>query len=202
MTFDPTANDLTTVARLKPFLEITDTANDGPLQDLVTGASNYFLQLISRPSLYTQTYTEVRDGRGTTRMMLRNFPITAVSSVTINGISIPASSSPFAAGYVFDGDAVKLIGFCFEKGYNNVTIVYTAGYPVMAGSPLVPQDYTMLGVERGVIAMCAAWWKRRAHWDEVSRQSPQGITHSFQQMDVPKETQRIANQIQRIAAVA
>jgi hypothetical protein len=61
-------------------------------------------------------------------LFLRNRPVTAVSSVTVDGVAIQASSpAPTGAGYLFDDSSVYLVGQCFTKGVQNVVIQYSAG---------------------------------------------------------------------------
>lgn len=204
MTFVATTQDLTTVARLKEALAIQDsssTSNDTALQNLVTVASNYFLSLINRKTLYSATYSETRSGNGRDRMMAKFFPVTAVSAVTIGTVSVPVGAvNPPVAGFLFDDTKILLSGgYRFDRGFANVLLNYTAGYPAMASG--LPQDYTMLAVERGVIALAATWWKRKARWDENSHSFDGHVTASFSQKDIPPETQTAVRQFQSVAPI-
>ena len=48
------------------------------------------------------SYTETRDGTGGTRMYMKNSPITAITSVTVDGVVIPARSALGQAGFYLD----------------------------------------------------------------------------------------------------
>jgi|GEM_PF-1201317 len=196
MVFDPKGQDLTTTARLKPYLNLasSDTSNDAALDQLVSAASNFFLSLTNRTAIYSATYTETRNGNGNNWIIPRNLPVTAVSAVSDGQNSIPASTGPGISGFSFDDGRIFLIGSRFCRGLGNVSLSYTAGFPAMAGSPLAPQDYRMLAMERAVIAMAAAWWKRNAHWDEVSHSFGGQMVFTFSQKDIPAEAQTIVNQ--------
>jgi hypothetical protein len=84
--------------------------------------------------------------------MLRQWPVTAISSCVVNGIVIPPSppllaSAPAQTGYVLDDSSIappgvmqrlSLRGYLFTCGLQNVTVSYTAGYQVTNESAVVP----------------------------------------------------------------
>lgn len=204
MTFNPDANALTTLARLKPMLDLqspSDTSQDTVLQALIDGASNYFLSLLNRPNIYTLAYTKTFNGNGRRRMLLPDYPVTAVSAVTIGATAVPQSTAYGMAGFLFDTSSVMLVGFSFCKGYQNVTISYTAGYPALDATN-GPQHPDMLAMERGVLALVASWWKRKAHWDEQDVVNMTGITQRFMGRDVPPETATAVRQFARVAPMS
>src|SRR5690242_13553606 len=92
---------LTTVDNVKKWLGISGTTDDGMLSRLVTAVSTAIESFLSR-SLAQATYTETRDGNGRRALMLGNYPVTAVASVTVDGTAIPARTSPAGNGYFFD----------------------------------------------------------------------------------------------------
>jgi hypothetical protein len=187
----PTANaiDLTTYSAVKAWVTIPPgtTTDDQIIQDIVTGFSAYVLRLTGRgamdgsipaasPLVAPVAYAETYDGSGTNRQPIRNWPITAVSSLTIDGQTIPQSSSINVFGWVIDGDGrfVSLRGgysanvatfqnyrfqgqrgsgvsFGFSAGTQNVQISYTAGF---SG---VPFDLEMTARK-----VCALNYKRRS----------------------------------------
>lgn len=134
------------------------TADDMLLTLLINQISGAILSNIQRPNLFKSSYVETRDGVGNNVMTLRNYPVLAVSSVTVaatgrgynanwgyqqsmNGSTqiIPQSTQFGNSGYSFatwDGTTagnpaqVTLNGYTFWRGRNNVQIVYTAGYSV------------------------------------------------------------------------
>lgn len=125
------AIDLTNVAAVEQYgTIITGTVTDAIIQALITAASSFFYKMtgLAKTAFAATSYTDFYNGpqEGHT-LMLRNSPITAVASVTINGVAIPASSDGIQAGFVFDDVQVYLIGYHFCGGFQNVKVGYTAG---------------------------------------------------------------------------
>lgn len=106
---------------------IRDAADDRLLTELIEGATSRIQQLTQR-RLFEATQVEVRDGHGRPSMMMRERPVSAVSSVRINGAEVPARVSYGQAGFFHDTASVHLSGRVFTAGMGNVEITYTAGY--------------------------------------------------------------------------
>lgn len=124
------AGDLTTITNALAWL---NCQSDDPFQTvarIITVVSTMIKNNLSR-NILSASYTTILDGRGRSRIMLPNTPITAVSSVLLgpSGIlNVPARSSG-AAGYSFSDKFVYLDPpYVFEKGRQNVSITYTGGY--------------------------------------------------------------------------
>lgn len=129
---------LTTLENVKEYLQIDaeDTDADALLQRMIDAASVTIEKYCQRKFLQAN-YTEVKDGTGQPRMTVRNIPMTAVASVTVNDKPIPVRPSATGNGFVFDEYGVKLTGYTFTDGYQNVVIQYTAGFAA------VPDDVDM-----------------------------------------------------------
>jgi hypothetical protein len=113
---------------------------------LITAESHVIYKFLDRHDLLSDTYDEIRSGNGYGHMQLfmRHWPITAVSAVTINGLTIPAKSVTanfFSSGFKFDDKSIVLMGYAFEKGIDNVEVEYTAGYDS------IPADITQACIE-------------------------------------------------------
>jgi hypothetical protein len=102
--------------------------------------------LIGR-DIRSKSHTEVFDGRGRSRIMMSDWPITAVASVTVGElatVAVPPRSSA-SPGYTFSDKFVYVDPpYLFERGRRNVSIVYTAGF-----------DPIPLDIEQG----CLTWIK-------------------------------------------
>jgi hypothetical protein len=122
--------DLTTVAAVKAFGNITTSADDSLLAALVGRASDIIRGYCAR-DITQGAYVETIDGGGSSAWMATQWPVTAVSSVTVNGNAIPASTGPTTGGYAFSPDKVVLRGYRFDRGALNVTIAYTAGMAIV-----------------------------------------------------------------------
>jgi hypothetical protein len=144
----PDPRDLTTVANFMSWVGATVTVPD--MQRLVTAVSNYIQSLINR-NITSQSYTETRDGNGGTRMVLGQYPVTAVASVMVDGITIPPSPGPGQDGWVLANDGVSLRGYTFDDDdVANCVITYTAGYAT-----------TPLDLEQACLELAAMRWKER-----------------------------------------
>jgi len=127
------ATDLTTIQNVKARLHLSGTSDDPMLKLMITeislGIQNYLNRTIA-----SQAYSDSYDGHGTCRIFFNQYPVTAVASLTVDGIAIPAASGPpWASGYVFDAKSISLYGYRFCRGYSNVQVAYTAGYASTPG---------------------------------------------------------------------
>lgn len=144
------ASDLCSLADVKAWLGIATgtTTSDAILTGLITAVSRTILEYLNRSYILPVQRTEVRDGTGSQRMVLKEFPVQSVKSLTVDGSVIAACTSPpFGSGYILEaadtyppGHAQRLVmpGQMFCRGYSNVTVVYTAGYQVTGEAAVVP----------------------------------------------------------------
>lgn len=122
------ANDLITLAQAYAWLGIPVNTDDANLQFAISAYSQLIATWCSR-NFVSATYNEVYDGHGGGRLMVRNWPITAVSSLSVDGQAITSAISPINVGYRFADRSVVLSWdqqFC--RGLQNIAISYTAGY--------------------------------------------------------------------------
>jgi len=160
-------NDLTTLADVKAWLGRTDTNSDTLLSALITRTSRQIYSHLQRGTVLPQTVNEIRDGSGGNTLVLKQWPVVSVSSVTVGAVSIPEappiSANPLAGnGFGFCGgggfgwtceqwdgtppgrpQAVALKGYSFGPSFpgarnsQNVLVVYQAGYQVTAEAQTV-----------------------------------------------------------------
>lgn len=166
------AGDLTSVENVKQYLGLDagNTKDDALLARLVSAASSFFLRLTGC-NFPSASQTETRSGDGGSVMLLRQRPVSSVSSVTIDGEAIPQRPSLSDSGYVLtdyrEGE-LTLVGYSFSRGVGNVTIVYTGGIAVVPGE-----------VEQAVIELVAWNYKARDRIGIANRVLPQGESVSF-----------------------
>ena len=186
MTAQPT--DLTTITTLQLYLNpgSTDTSL---LQRLLSAASVAIQNYINR-DIVTTSYTEVFDGVGGRVLVLPDYPITAVSALSIDGTAIPAGSVT-VAGYYFTKDKIILNGYTFTRGNGNVAISYTAGYGTAAAGT-IPFD-----IEQFCISLVQYWLGLRARNGELSR-SVGGQTITYSAADMPESIKTGLNQYKRV----
>lgn len=191
--------DLTTLANLKGWLYeagvTTPTATDTLLERLITACS-VFMQgdnQIGYP-IASASYNETRNGTGGTRMLLRRSPVTAVSLVSIDGVSISARL-PLANGgyygYIFDDISVMVCGgIFFPRGYGNVVFGYTAGYPV------TPPD-----LEQACIDIIGDWFKYKDRIGQLSM-GIEGQTISFTNVPITARAKGVINNYRQVVPIA
>lgn len=140
--------DLTSLAALKawqapPVLSSTD---DLLLARLITAASSFILNYLQRPMLLSRSYSEARDGDGGRSLVLRQWPVTAIAAVAIDGIGL-APAADGTAGWLLDpwdgwsaGRPQRLLlrGGRFARGVQNVSVDYVAGYLVASEAQTIP----------------------------------------------------------------
>lgn len=146
------ASDLTSLASVKAYLGITTDASDPVILALVTNVSRAIYSALQRTSVLPQAWSETFDGDGARAITMKNWPVTAVSAVTINGVAIPVSppwvvGQSYTPGYVVDSwdgsvpgvmQRVSLRGYRWSPGRQNVIIAYTAGYQITGEAASVP----------------------------------------------------------------
>ena len=177
--------DLTTTAAVKAYMAMAVATDDAVIGGLIAAASTIFAGYCDRTFQSTaQTYT--RNGTGGTQLPLPDFPVTAVSSLQVDGQTIVSRPSVGAAGYVLVDDVLYLDGgYRFRKGIANVTVAYTAGYSTIPGDLAQACNETV-----------ASWYKRKARIDEQSK-TVMGETVSFSMAEVPKTARWIVDLYQR-----
>ena len=138
--------DLTTLADVETYLGLSaGNSDEARLSALITACSTAFASYCGR-QFASAGYTETRNGSGGASLWLKQSPITAVSSVMINGDVIPSgggwNGGVQVPGFSFDDNFVYLFGYRFWKGQQNVQVAYTAGYAA------IPADLAQACVEQ------------------------------------------------------
>jgi hypothetical protein len=165
--------DLVLMADVKAYLGGDLQSNDDAvLARLISAASQFFVTACARPIL-AQDYAELYDGRGATRLYLRQTPVLAVASLAIDGVAIPPSPQPCQPGWMLNGNVVLLTGFWFRRGAANVAVSYSAGWAA------TPAD-----VAEAVIELVGLRYRGRDRLGKVSEGMGGMATTSYAQNDV------------------
>lgn len=125
--------DLITAADAQAAMSAAGVSYSGDVQQLVTEVSAQIQQYLSR-AIPSQSFSVTLDGIGGKRILLPNTPITAVSSLSVDGVAIPPAANATGSGFVFSQTTVMLRGYDFCRGVQNIALAYTAGFTT------VPQD--------------------------------------------------------------
>jgi hypothetical protein len=121
------SSDLTSLASVKDWLGVTTSTDDVKLTRLISAVSAFVQQVMSL-NIVVASYLHRSSGHEQSVIILEQFPVVGVASVTIDGEPVPAATNPTASGYEWDEHGVYLRGWIFTKGVRNVAIVYSAGY--------------------------------------------------------------------------
>jgi hypothetical protein len=188
--------DLTALGDVKAWLQTGQSAfppSDDAL--LITAASQYIQTWLKR-QIAQCDYIEVRDGTGGERLQFACFPVSAVLSLTIDGLAIPPAPPPtpstgLIAGYVFSPTQLALRGYQFTRRAQNVVVTYTAGYP--ATPPEIAQ---------ACIELVALRYRERTRIGEVSRSVGGGETVTYAQKDMSAPIATLLQQYRVVAPIA
>jgi hypothetical protein len=188
--------DLTTLDDVKAWLQTGQnpfpSSDDALLTGLVTAASRFIESWIGRPVAMAD-WVEIRDGGGGQRLSFANIPVSAVLSVSIDGIVIPPvpEGSSFAAGYVFSPTELVLRGYVFTRRAQNVVVTYTAGYAT------TPPELAQACVE-----LVCLRYRERTRTGEVSKALGSGETVTYSQKDVSDDIKTVLSQYRAVAPVS
>ncbi|MBV8061460.1 MAG: phage head-tail connector protein [Alphaproteobacteria bacterium] len=182
------AGDLTSLANVKSWLNISSTDHDADLTRLISACSGFMQQWMNR-TFAVSSYNEVRNGPGiSTVMVTANYPLISVSSVTIDGVSIPVANGTFnSQGYTFDQRNIYLAGgYSFARGKANVLISYTAGYATLP-----------LEIEQACIETVGSRWRERDRIGMASK-ALAGETTAFSLKDFPAQVITLMNNYKKV----
>jgi hypothetical protein len=191
--------DLTTLADVKAWLQTGQSAfpptDDALLTRLITAASQYIQTWLNR-RIAQADYLEMRDGTGGQRLQFACFPVSAVLSLTIDGILIPPAPPPapntgLTAGYVFSPTQLAVRGYYFTRRAQNIVVTYTAGYPT------TPPE-----IAQACIELVALRYRERTRIGEVSKALGGGETVTYAQKDMSAPIATMLQQYRVVAPIA
>ena len=188
--------DLTTLADVKAWLQTGQSAfpaaDDALLTRLITAASQFIQTWLDR-QIASSDWQEVRDGTGGHRLAFAHFPVTAVLSLSIDGVAIASAPTDggFDAGYVFTPTELALRSYVFTRRAQNVIIAYTAGYAA------TPPD-----VAQACIELVCQRYRERTRIGETARAVSGGETVTFSQQDMSADIRLLLAQYRFVAPVS
>ena len=188
--------DLCTLSDVKAWLQTGQGAfpatDDALLLRLITAASQFIQSWLNR-QIASGDWQEVRDGSGGQRLAFANFPVTAVLSLSIDGLDIaPApAGGGWGAGYVFSPTELAVRGYVFTRRAQNVIVSYTAGYAA------TPPD-----VAQAAIELVCRRYRERTRIGEVSRALVGREAVGFSPADMSEDVKLLLAQYRTAAPVA
>lgn len=172
--------DLCQVSDVQAWLGSTTPAAEPLLARLISAASRALANYCDRDGFLSQAYTELYDGAGRDWMLLRQWPATAVQSITLqlNRASVTTLADPtdfVLEAPIAGGGSQRLIlsRGLFPRGRANVTVAYTAGYDTP------PDD-----IVQACIELVGEAYRRREHIGQASVSMKDQSTVSFSQADM------------------
>jgi len=145
--------DLVQLATVKNWLGVASSADDAQLSALITQISRAIYNYINRSFVLPANVSEAHDGSGRESLILRNWPVGAISAVIVDGKPIPPAPLLVAGvhptpGYVLEQaddqppgamQQLYLRGpYRFQKCRQNVVVSYRAGYEIVAETQSAP----------------------------------------------------------------
>ena len=188
--------DLTTLADVKSWLQTGQSTfpatDDALLTRLITAASQFIQSWLNR-QIASGDWQEIRDGTGGQRLAFANIPVSAVLSLSIDGLDIPPAPGDggFGAGYVFTPTELALRGYAFTRRAQNVFVTYTAGFAA------TPPDIAQAAIE-----LVCQRYRERTRIGEVSRALGGSETVTFSQQDMSADVKLLLSQYRVVAPVS
>lgn len=182
---------LTTPANVRLGMGLQDSQNaddDTYLAQLIASVTTEFEVYTGRAlASAARTESQVYRGRGLI-ITPRYYPVTDVTSVTIDGTAVAAAGSWAGTGWYLLNDQIHLRGTEVENG-SLVALAYTAGYET------VPSD-----LERAAVESVILKFKERGHVG-ASSMNAAGMSVSFLPSMMPNTVRQVLDAY-RVPAVA
>jgi len=149
------ANDLDTLAGVKPFLRIgsADTTFDVQLQSFITGLSFEFNRYCRR-EIKARDRTDYYDGTGSSKLFVHHYPINTITTLHVDPDRDYEAGDLIASGdYILYKEIglITLAGSVFGESPLEIKLVYNGGY-----TP-IPAD--VLGAFRAQLKYLFNRWK-------------------------------------------
>lgn len=141
--------DLVRLQAVKDWLNIKDTSSDVVLTVWITGASRAVLNMLQRGStMGFHTLTEIRDGTGGIALMLNEWPVLTVLSLSVGGsVQNIQTDKPYGSGFFWeqwggsDSQGRQQLwcgGVRFYRNPQSITVTYNAGYQITGETYTIP----------------------------------------------------------------
>jgi uncharacterized phiE125 gp8 family phage protein len=187
---------LLSLADLKEYLGLTDTSQDSIVGLILDAVCQQFNEYTGR-TLAQNALTEYYDGCDDDAVLqLRSYPVASSPTIQI----YDDVDNVFGADTLIDSTAirvnnltgqVRLIGDVLSDGFQNIKVVYTAGWAI--GS--VPSDLRLAACE-----MCGFFWQRALKKDwSLSSVSLGNASISIQENEMPRSVKLILDRYRRMA---
>jgi hypothetical protein len=165
------SNALTSIDKLRAWLtqgatsETTGRLAENNLEALINRASSAIEGWCDRVLIAPatdQTYT--LDGNGDRRLILPEWPVVSLTSLTIDGQEIAERADLMGLGYIVrSAEAwLNLVGYCFTQGVANVEVVARLGYDAAASATDRRHQRALDDLEQACLLLCRFWFEKPA----------------------------------------
>jgi len=180
---------LVTLSNAKAWFATSGTplpsTDDALLTRLILACSGAIEAWLNR-TIAATNYTWTGAGTGSSRLLLPNYPVQSVASLTVDGVAVLPSAGYGLAGYAFDEFGLWRIGGVFTRGVRNVVVTYNAGFAT------VPPE-----IEQACIATVALRYRERERIGHASK-SLAGETVAFTIVDFPAEVKTLLRNYRKV----
>ena len=180
---------LVTLAQVKAHIGNAADATDDAILQRITDSVCSFLESACNRTFGVTNYVEHRNGSGGRFIVLNHYPVVQITSLQVNGETIPQSASWEAPGWVLtQGYRVDLRGasYAFWSGSMNVSVSYSAGFSAIPGD-----------LQHAALVMAAQAYKERDRVGLTSK-SIGGEGVSFL-TEMPDYVERVVREYARVA---
>lgn len=188
----PDATELVSTADLKAYCQISTATYDGILAS-IKASTEQWVKTYCRDPFLVAARTEYHDGNDKAILRLRHYPITTLTSVSIDAARTFAASSLVPASQLIDSTlnsaqgVVELFGRVFPSGQKNVKVIYLAGLSV------IPADLA----HAVKIIVAREWLLQDKKLTGQTSQSLGDKTVSLNLEEIPRNAWDILNRYQR-----
>lgn len=183
--------DLTTVQEV---IGGTESSSDNALLNQLISAVSAAISTYCNRNFGSASYTETYSGDGQPGLWLNQRPVTAVASVTMNGLPVQQqpANQPWVYGWAFDQNRLVLIGGRWWEGFQNIAVTYTAGLSI--SSTNFPDLW------RAAAEWVVASYKTQQHLDKKSDAGVSGQGTSYL-TEMPWSVQIVIDRYKQVAPV-
>jgi hypothetical protein len=140
---------LTSLTSIKEWLSIAGTESDTLLNRINAAVSRFVMSYLNRDTLAYRVRSEFYEGFGGRFMVVRNYPVIDVLSVSFLGTPLQKATGdgqtqPFSSGYILDTSSpvprISFLGRNAPIGQQAIHVAYVTGYTTA-------EEYVVEGVE-------------------------------------------------------
>lgn len=150
--------DYITMDEARRFVELPEGTDEMELRAAVQAATQSCIDLMNW-DVSEATVTEKFSGLNGRMLPLARQPVTAVTSVLVNGLAVDLSDIDFDSTILYRRSTV------FPKGIRNITVTYTGGY-----------DPIPTPVKRAVLYTLKAMWDARGTDQNMTSEAYTGVS--------------------------